>query len=177
MRIVSPPSFKRPSQKPCPILCLNKAFVNFCCLLSIDHLSLTGSLTLHIRQPETEIPRAAFSAFMLSMSFSMFIAHRTASITKVTAAGTQPSSALIVAMVASGWAGSASLKPAMCRESVRSCVAPAWASFAARLSPVETRLSMRRPLCHSIRSAMLLRLVLNMTKVMERPMPTVTAFR
>ena len=131
MRIVFPPSFKRPSQKPCPILCLNKAFVNFCCLLSIDHLSLTGSLTLHIRQPETEIPRAAFSAFMLSMSFSMFIAHRTASITKVTAAGTQPSSALIVAMVASGWAGSASLKPAMCRESVRSCVAPAWASFAA----------------------------------------------
>lgn len=103
MRIVFPPSFKRPSQKPCPILCLNKAFVNFCCLLSIDHLSLTGSLTLHIRQPETEIPRAAFSAFMLSMSFSMFIAHRTASITKVTAAGTQPSSALIVAMVASGW--------------------------------------------------------------------------
>ena len=56
-------------------------------------------------------------------------------------------------------------------------VEDSWASFAARLSPVETRLSMRRPLCHSIRSAILLRLVLNMTKVMERPMPTVTAFR
>ena len=55
----------------------------------------------------------------------------------------------MVAMVESGWAGSASLKPARWSERVRSWVAPACANLAARLSPVETRLSIRRPLCHS----------------------------
>lgn len=90
--------------------------------------------------------------------------------------GTQPSRALMVDTVAAGCAASASLKPARCSANVSSCVAAACASLAARLSPVETRLSMRRPLCHSIRSAMLLRLVLNMTNAMARPMPTVAAF-
>lgn len=98
MRIVFP-LLSNVHHKSRPILCLNKAFVNFCCLLSIDHLSLTGSLTLHIRQSETEIPRAAFPRSCCPCLFDVHSAQNSQH-HKVTAAGTQPSSALIVAMVA-----------------------------------------------------------------------------